>query len=259
MEVSDQAVWSASLTGLMRFDRSNGELETFDKTNGLSDVLIREMAWNSEVNVLIVGYGNSNIDLIDDFGNVINLPDVLNSSLTGSKLINDIYTQGTNAYLSSDFGIIVLDLINLEIKATYIIGDNGQSVACYDFSQAEDTLYAVTQEGLKYAFLDGSNLLDFQSWSTVNASITEGIEHWNNSCFVHSLDSVYQLYSLDSLIPLMPLNGYEEVYLASSDSLYLVQTEGDLVSGIVDSSQILVWRTLDLNFDSAVYPLTLWI
>ena len=113
LEVSDQAVWSASLTGLMRFDRSSGELETFDKTNGLSDVLIREMAWNSEVNVLIVGYGNSNIDLIDDFGNVINLPDVLNSSLTGSKLINDIYTQGTNAYLSSDFGIIVLDLINL--------------------------------------------------------------------------------------------------------------------------------------------------
>ena len=247
LEVSDQAVWSASLTGLMRYDRSSGELETFDKTNGLSDVLIREMAWNNEVNVLIVGYGNSNIDLIDDFGNVINLPDVLNSSLTGSKLINDIYTQGTNAYLSSDFGIVVLDLINLEIEATYIIGDNGQSVACYDFSRAEDTLYAVTQEGLKYAFLDGSNLLDFQSWSTVNASITEGIEHWNNSCFVHSLDSVYQLYSLDSLIPLMPLNGYEEVYLASSDSLYLVQAEGDLISGIVDSSQILVWK--DAGFE----------
>ena len=58
-EVSDQAVWSASLTGLMRFDRSSGELETFDKTNGLSDVLIREMALNSEVNAHC-RHGNSN-------------------------------------------------------------------------------------------------------------------------------------------------------------------------------------------------------
>ena len=53
LEVSDQAVWSASLTGLMRYDRSSGEIGDFDKTNGLSDVLIREMAWNNEVESLL--------------------------------------------------------------------------------------------------------------------------------------------------------------------------------------------------------------
>ena len=38
LETTDLAVWSASLTGLLRYDRTSGEIETYDKTNGLSDV-----------------------------------------------------------------------------------------------------------------------------------------------------------------------------------------------------------------------------
>ena len=40
----------------------------------------------------------------------------------------------------------------------------------------------------------------------------------------------------------MPLMVIKEVNLLLSDSLYSIQTEGDFISGIVDSSQILVWE-----------------
>ena len=258
LETTEVAVWSASLTGLLRYDRASGEIQTYDKTNGLSDVQIRQIAWNTEIGSLVIAYENSNIDLINDFGVVTNIPDILNSSVTGSKLINAIYTKGSKAFLSCDFGIVVVDLVNLEIEATYVIGNGGQSIVCYDFSIAEDTLYAISNEGLKVAFDDGSNLLDFQSWNTVNPSITEGIEHWNGSCFVHSLDTLYKLESLDSLTALMPLSGYQTVQLAASDSLYLIQTEGDFISGIVDSSQIFVWSegSFDIRFSGvSAYPL----
>ena len=144
LEATDVAVWSASLIGLLRYDRASGEIQTYDKTNGLSDVQIRQIAWNSEIESLVIAYENSNIDLVNDFGVVTNIPDVLNSTVTGSKLINAIYTKGSKAFLSCDFGIVVVDLINLEIEATYIIGNGGQAVVCYDFSQDEDTLYAIT-------------------------------------------------------------------------------------------------------------------
>lgn len=260
LEATDLAVWSASLTGLLRYDRASGEIETFDKTNGLSDVQIRQIAWNSEIGSLIIAYENSNIDLVNDFGIITNIPDILNSTVTGSKLINSIYTEGSKAFLSCDFGIVVVDLINLEIEATYIIGDSGQSVTCYDFNKAEDTLYAVTNEGLKVAFDNGSNLLDFQSWNTINPSITGGIERWEGAFFVHSLDTLYKLESLDSLTALMPLLGYQIVQLVASDSLYLIQTEGDFISGIVDSSQIFVWseESFDIRFSGvSAYPLDL--
>ena len=71
------AVWSASLTGLLRYDRASGEIETYDKTNGLSDVQIRQIAWNAEIESLVIAYENSNIDLINDFGEVTNIPDIL--------------------------------------------------------------------------------------------------------------------------------------------------------------------------------------
>ena len=258
LEATDLAVWSASLTGLLRYDRTSGEIETYDKTNGLSDVQIRQIAWNSEIGSLIIAYENSNIDLVTDFGVVTNIPDILNSTVTGSKLINAIYTEGSNAFLSCDFGIVVIDLLNLEIEATYIIGNAGQAVICYDFGKAEDTLYAITNEGLKVAFNDGSNLLDFQSWSTLDPSITGGIEHWEDACFVHSLDTLYKLESLDSLTAIMPLSGYQTLQLEASDSLYLIQTQGDFISGIVDSSQILVWEdgSFALRFSGlSAYPL----
>ena len=258
VEASDMAVWSASLTGLLRYDRASGEIQTYDKTNGLSDVQIRQIAWNAEIESLVIAYENSNIDLINDFGVVTNIPDILNSTVTGSKLINAMYTEGSKAFLSCDFGIVVVDLINFEIEATYIIGNGGQAVVCYDFSKAEDTLYAITNEGLKVAFDDGSNLLDFQSWNTINPSITGGIEHWEGACFMHSLDTLYKLESLDSLTSLVPLSGYQTIQLAASDSLYLIQTEGDFISGIVDSSQIFVWSegSFDIRLSGfSSYPL----
>ena len=258
VEATDVAVWSASLTGLLRYDRASGEIQAYDKTNGLSDVQIRQIAWNSEIGSLIIAYENSNIDLINDFGVVTNIPDILNSTVTGSKLVNAMYSEGSKAFLSCDFGIVVVDLTNFEIEATYIIGNGGQAAVCYDFSKAEDTLYAVTNEGLKVAFDDGSNLLDFQSWNTINSSITGGIEHWKGACFVHSLDTLYKLESLDSLTALMPLSGYQTAQLAASDSLYLIQTEGDFISGIVDSSQIFVWSegNFDIRFSGfSSYPL----
>ena len=54
----------------------------------------------------------------------------------------------------------------------------------------------------------------------------------------------------------MPLSGYQTIQLAVSDSLYLIQTEGDFISGIVDSSQILVWEDGILLAALVAYQLT---
>ena len=50
----------------------------------------------------------------------------MKKQITGDKSIYDIYFIGTKAYLSTGFGIVVLNLEKDEISETYLIGDNGQ-------------------------------------------------------------------------------------------------------------------------------------
>ena len=78
-----------------------------------------------EGHILVVGYSNGNIDLLTESG-VYNMPDIVNSNLIGDKSIRDIYIEGTKAYLSTGFGVVVIDVNDIEVSDTWYI--NGQQV-----------------------------------------------------------------------------------------------------------------------------------
>ena len=77
----------------------------------------------NEGHILVVGYSNGNIDLLTESG-VYNMPDIVNSNLIGDKSIRKIFVEGTKAYLSTGFGVVVIDVTNIEVSDTWYI--NGQ-------------------------------------------------------------------------------------------------------------------------------------
>lgn len=91
------------------------------KTNSLSDCNISHISYNKYAKKTIV-YSNQNIDLMDDKGEVINISDYYNSSITLDKAINDIYQSAGYAYLSTGFGGVKLNVANAEISDTYNLG-----------------------------------------------------------------------------------------------------------------------------------------
>ncbi|MDD3725431.1 MAG: hypothetical protein PHV83_07900, partial [Bacteroidales bacterium] len=105
------------------YDKDDNSMERFSKVNGLTDAGILTLAYDEESKCIVVGYENSNIDIIYN-DKVYNIPDIKIRSIEGSKLINNIRFYNKKAYLSCGFGIVVLDLTRKEIYDTYYIGKN---------------------------------------------------------------------------------------------------------------------------------------
>ena len=123
---------------LYYYDKEDNSLNKLSKINGLSDINISSIKYLKSVNTLIIGYENGNIDLLQ--GDVItNMSDIKrNTTIIGSKAVNDIFLLDNTAYLACGFGIVVLDLNKTEIKETYLIGSNRNENVAQVFIEGND-------------------------------------------------------------------------------------------------------------------------
>ena len=162
---SKTKIMSATAESLLLYNIDDSSLRELDKSNALSDIGIAKISYNLDQKTFIVAYNSTNIDFITDELVVTNFPDVKNKIIAGSKDINNIFNYGSKAYLATDLGIIVVDLINQEVDETYVIGNSGNPVPVMDIAILNDTIYAITEnQGLKFAAINGQNLLDFSNW-----------------------------------------------------------------------------------------------
>lgn len=159
IEPAGNLVFALASNGLFSYHIKDGSVTTYDKANTLSDFDINHIAWNKNTKKLVITYTNGNIDLLDTNGNVVNVPDLYQKSMTDNKQINHIYISGTNAYLSLPFGIIKLDTKEGKILDTYKLGFN------VNYSYIEDNcLYAASKEAGLYRGVLKNNLIDKNNW-----------------------------------------------------------------------------------------------
>jgi hypothetical protein len=170
---SASSVWCASDYGIFRFNKGDKSIERITKVTGLSDLNIGAINYEAQQDVLVIGYKNGNIDIIRG-STIVNIPDIKRASIIGGKAINNIYFNNNLAYLACGFGIVVLDLVKLEVKDTYLIGNNGTNREVFDIITDGTLIYAATEEGVSVAALNNPFLSNFASWSSV-AAIPSGI------------------------------------------------------------------------------------
>lgn len=104
---------------LYQYNLNDQSITTYDKVNGLSDTHITYIAWNQKAKRLIAVYENSNIDLIETDGNIINISAIYNKAMTEDKTITGISIDGVYAYLTTSFAIIKVNMQKAEISETY--------------------------------------------------------------------------------------------------------------------------------------------
>ena len=163
------------------FDKKLNTTQVLSHRDGLSDVAAVAVAYDSTSRQTVVAYRNTNIDVLTASGRVRNLSDVLRKSIQGSKVINQLSAEAGKAYLSTSFGLVVVDLNKLEVSDTYSnIGPGGTVVNVYDAAVANGYLYVATSAGLLRGSLT-SNLLDYRSWTQylpVPLSTTQQVYHY---------------------------------------------------------------------------------
>ena len=160
-QVVDDKVYVLASGALYSYSKSDNEVRTYDKITTLNDINITHIRHSSFINALVVVYKNANIDILYDDGTVYNITDFKNKALP-DKTINNIDIQGGTAYLSTSFGVVVLDLENMEFDNTYTTGLDTYCTYSY-----KGKLYSGTKDGF-FGCDMGKNLLDRNNWELLS-------------------------------------------------------------------------------------------
>lgn len=159
-----ELVYGATPQGIFIYNTRERDIQRFSKVSGLTDVGLSAVAWSEKYSLLVIGYENGNIDLLQG-ESVKNYPDIRQSgNYPGLKRINHITIVDDLVYFSTDFGIVTFDLRLRYVVETFIIGPEGSTLKVLQTALTSDSIYAATDEGLYVASLN-SALLFFENWN----------------------------------------------------------------------------------------------
>jgi hypothetical protein len=159
--------------GLFYYNKTDNSVNTLTKIDGLSGSDFSGFEFNPETNSLVVYYESSMVDVVQEDGSVKPFSDIKRKRLSGNKMIYNATCYGDYCYLACGFGVVVLDMVRLEIKDSFIIGDQGNYQPVYDVAVAGNDIYAGTDTGIKHAEIEGNNLLDYSYWNYIEDGLLE--------------------------------------------------------------------------------------
>ena len=162
--VANDKVYALSDGALFSVEKNSERIEKYDAGSGLNGTTIGCISYAQKLNMLIIGYEDGKIDLMQD-NSVCYVSGLYTKDMTATKTINNITIHNNTAYLSTDFGIVTFNLKKYELVDTYYIGDEASEVKVNDVLIRGDSIYAFGDKLLYKACLK-DNIVDFRYWST---------------------------------------------------------------------------------------------
>jgi hypothetical protein len=258
VDVAGQTVYAAAPNGFMIFNRGDQSMETFNKLNvGLSGQGITDLQYDDGTGQLVIAYEDGKFDMFRN-GKISSFDPTANSPITNSKRINSISINAGLAYLSTDYGIVVVDLARNEVKETWRdIGTLGSTLKIYRSTFKGDSIFLATDKGILAGDID-DNLLDFSAWKRfdtgeLNAVVRAvsffdgkvyagvnavGIFHYENGGWIK--ETFLQGGTFSSL------NAGSNLYITEDTKLWRLDDDDQLVQIIDDE----ITRPLDADEDS---------
>ncbi|WP_299705304.1 hypothetical protein [uncultured Pontibacter sp.] len=173
-DASDR-VYLAAEQGLFYYDKEFRNVQPVTRADGLSEQRISTIGYDPETNTLIIAHANANLDLLQ--GNrILNIPDIMRRNVGDDKTIHHILIHNKTAYLSTAFGVVVLDLVKQEIKDTYTqLGPEGADLSVKAAAILGEHLYLATNLGVLRGNRLQANLKDFRSWQLMSAGLLQNV------------------------------------------------------------------------------------
>jgi len=156
-------VYGATEKSILVVDKNDGSLTKWSKLNGLSEIGIQTI-YADQKGRLFIAYTNSNLDIVKDY-KVYNIRDILNKQIAGSKTINHIFAIDDLAYLSCDFGVVVLDLKTFLVKDSWFTVRNDATFTARFLTIHNNCFFLATDKGVFSTPVTSSNPSDFSRWN----------------------------------------------------------------------------------------------
>nr|WP_321227424.1 ABC transporter substrate-binding protein [uncultured Psychroserpens sp.] len=200
-------IFAASENAIFSYDISTNEINKITTVEGLSGETITTILYSEDYDVLVVGYETGLIEIVfDNDTEILSVVDILEKESISPvlKKINHFNESDGLLYISTDYGISVYDLNQLQFGDTYFIGDGGSQIAINQTTTFNGFIYAAcgSNSGLRKANLDNDNLIDFQQWTTINPGNFVAIQTVGNNLYTVQFNKVLHQILNDNLTPL---------------------------------------------------------
>ena len=166
LELNNQTIWAATSGGVFQYSLLDQSFLILTKSEGLSSHTITSITTDSS-NKVWLGTSEGYIDVYDPSTAEVNTILQIFKSDRSNKRINDIQVSGDTAYISSAFG---LSLVNTKDLSFYdsILKFGEFSTETPVFSVFLDNyIYVVTQAGIAINNKGNSNLIAPEAWSNI--------------------------------------------------------------------------------------------
>lgn len=170
IEPGQNKIFVLASKSLFSYNTADNSVEEYNKANSLNDTDISHIAWCNDAKRLVIVYEDYNIDLLDEQGNVVNMAQYYNKVMTTSKNIKNISVNGVYAYLTTDFGIVKINVKKAEISNTYMLDDeidDAVSMNGYIYTithTIKDNNDSITRMGYIIKGKETDNLLNKENW-----------------------------------------------------------------------------------------------
>ena len=150
---------------LLTYDTETKEVELLSKQTGLSSTNIQYIGYSTTSHALVVYYKDLNVDIINDDGTVVNLPQL--------KELYDVFYPRRNLTVCGDYalavvggGVALIDLTKKNIKGVYWLGAH-----VYSATMLDGKIYASWYTGLICGDVN-DNLYDVGNWKPISAKVS---------------------------------------------------------------------------------------
>ena len=236
---AENTIFTAYTNGLHVLNRDNEQEELLTDVNGLSDIEISCLYYDSIAACVLVGYSNGNIDKITA-SSIYNIPAIKLAQVPNSKRINRFARNGDYVYVATDFCVTKLDLNKDEIKDTYYPTNGNEAIL--DLSFSADTIFALSSDRLKYGIIDNPALPDVSQWQV---DLRFPIQ------FENSYAEIEQFENKQFILLKSPIYGQDSVfYLENNVKTWLTNSPYSLE---INSINILDDTTFAVNIDGGIY------
>lgn len=197
--------------GIGVYDKGANELSIWDDVTGLSDITVSCIQACESDNSVFIGYENGNVDKLQN-NKVTNIPAIKLAQIQGLKKVFNMVEFEEHMYLATGFAIVKIDPSKDEVRDTYYPTNGSRPIM--DIVFANDSIYALTEDGMYRGYVNNSALADPAQWTldtrvTAAAAPFTDIEYASDELFILSQDpgfggdTVYQITNSGIVVPFL--------------------------------------------------------
>ncbi|MGY5355274.1 type IX secretion system anionic LPS delivery protein PorZ [Wenyingzhuangia sp. IMCC45467] len=228
------------------YDINSDDVKKISSVNGLSGTTTSSISFDESTENIIIGYESGLIEIIDTDNNVVPITGIKNNLILVNKIVKGVYSSQNQSYAFGDFGIVEINLNNLEFGDIYKLSNGSSSSYSVNKMIIENNIiYAATNNGL-YAVDASLNPIDFNNWNQISSGNITNLISLKGEIYFTKDTGVYEITNPSVAVITTTANILNLNIIISTDELVLT------TSNFVDVYETSTFTKTDqVNFSTA--------